>query len=640
MNLIYICVFHQASYINLLKMLITSIVLKGELNKENTDILIITSPIFQPIIQKELSNFDLPFYYYILDLYTLFDAGCARLNIFNYDNIDKYNKILYLDTDILINNNLNILFNLEISPNKIYSLEEGNIGNENWGGLFFDFLKYDLNQPGFSSGILLFMNSDSIKSLFNTINIHIIDYIYNNNNPIPVCLDQPFIVYNALLQNKYDNKLLNIYIENNPNQINFQKIIYHFPGGPGNYESKFDKMNAFWTKIKFAVHNKKKYIIQVGSHIRNTSNDPIFGNINKKLEYILIEPVPYLYNILKENYKEYDNITCLNIAISNKNGTLELYTPSHENDFTRFPSWTTQLSSTNIDHIKTFVPECIIEKITVECKTLNTLIREFNIQYIDSIITDTEGYDYDILIDLDLYIKPTNIIFENKHMDGPKHSLDINNAPKYYKLLEYFKSKGYGIISQTMEDTHIKYLASVNIYDDIWTCSDEMRYDIADFFKDKSYFKIAEIGAHKGYTTRILSYLFSHVYAIDNNIEWTHCNIDYNKDRENIEYIMIDIYKDKWDIIPSDIDISFIDASHSYENCKSDIINSIETFNNLKYIIFDDYGVWPGVKKVVDEMIQNKTLVFEKFIGLTNVPAPNGIINNTYEGIICSLSKN
>jgi hypothetical protein len=39
-------------------------------------------------------------------------------------------------------------------------------------------------------------------------------------------------------------------------------------------------------------------------------------------------------------------------------------------------------------------------------------------------------------------------------------------------------------------------------------------------------------------------------------------------------------------------------------------------------------------------MIQNKSLVFEKFIGLTNVPGSNGIINNTYEGIIYSLSKN
>jgi hypothetical protein len=46
----------------------------------------------------------------------------------------------------------------------------------------------------------------------------------------------------------------------------------------------------------------KTYIIQVGSHIGNTENDMIFNNINPDFEYILIEPVPYLFNQLKENY--------------------------------------------------------------------------------------------------------------------------------------------------------------------------------------------------------------------------------------------------------------------------------------------------------------------------------------------------
>ena len=82
----------------------------------------------------------------------------------------------------------------------------------------------------------------------------------------------------------------------------------------------------------------------------------------------------------------------------------------------------------------------------------------------------------------------------------------------------------------------------------------------------------------------------------------------------------------------------FIDANHSYECCKSDIINSIKQFSNLKYIIFDDYGVWEGVKKVIDEMMQKNILIFERFIGLINVPGPNGIVENVNEGIICRLN--
>jgi lipopolysaccharide biosynthesis glycosyltransferase len=244
MNLIYICVFYQEDYINLLKLLITSISIKANLYKKTTDILIMTSPLFEPLIKKELKTFSLPLYYYILDLHGIYEAACARLNIFKYNNINKYDKILYLDTDILINSNINVLFNLELCSEKLYALKEGKIGHEFWGGKFFDFSKYDKNLPGFSSGILLFKNSDSMKSLFDTIQIHI------PNGAKSVCLDQPFIVYNAISQKKYDNNILELYAENNPRNINSEKIIYHFPGSPGKYINKLTKMTNLWEKIK------------------------------------------------------------------------------------------------------------------------------------------------------------------------------------------------------------------------------------------------------------------------------------------------------------------------------------------------------------------------------------------------------
>lgn len=56
MNLIYMCVFYKESYITLLKLLITSISLKANIDKNTTDILIITSQSFQPIIQQALSK--------------------------------------------------------------------------------------------------------------------------------------------------------------------------------------------------------------------------------------------------------------------------------------------------------------------------------------------------------------------------------------------------------------------------------------------------------------------------------------------------------------------------------------------------------------------------------------------------------
>lgn len=645
MNCIFICVFNQEQYVDMLYLLLESIHLHGNTDiwnceKENENrsfsILIYTATEFMNKI-KQHPIYNEKIIFEINNTYNDINTACkARLDLFKLPTISKFEKILYLDTDIIIKNDLKPLFD-KVTDDILYVLEEGAIDDpvDCWGKTLFG-NETDIynDKTAFTSGILLFNNCEKINELFTIIRQDIIDRPYQF-----ACYDQPYIVYNAFKYNLFNNKLLKSFAINNNTTIDSDKIIHHFPGGPGIYEHKIIAMNDFLNKIN-KVENNDIYIIQVGSHIGNTSNDFLFNNINPKYKYIMIEPVPYLFNQLKENYKSYKNVTCLNIAISNYNGYIELYTPSQTNDFNKLVSWTNQLSSINKDHISTFVPECIIDKITVDCKTLHTLISEYNIKHIEYLYTDTEGHDYDILMDLNLsIIRPKNIIFENKHMDGPKHILDVNNSPKYDSLLRHFNEYGYEVESQTEEDTHITLFKTINIEEDIWTCSDKMRYDIYDFFKDKPQFKIAEIGSHKGYSTKILSKIFSKVYAVDNSIEWTNFNKNYNKDSTNIEYVMLDIYNDNWEIIPEDIEVSFIDADHSYNGCKSDILNSIKQFKNLQYIIFDDYGVWPGVKQIVDELLENKTLNFKIFIGITDVPGPYGIVNDVNEGIICSINR-
>ena len=45
--------------------------------------------------------------------------------------------------------------------------------------------------------------------------------------------DQPHIVYNAFKYDLYNNILLKEFVVNNDHNIYSDKVIHHFPGGPG-----------------------------------------------------------------------------------------------------------------------------------------------------------------------------------------------------------------------------------------------------------------------------------------------------------------------------------------------------------------------------------------------------------------------
>ena len=249
-TIIYSCVFFNEKYINLINLLLKSYKLFGN-SLYDVDYLIICNPNFQKKIQAIFDNLNISGKIWCIDLKTKFEAGYSRLKIFDYPNINLYNKILYLDCDILVTNSINNILDFQLE-NKLYALQEGNTNREFWGSQFFD---KNPNCSAFTSGILLFNNNIIIKDLFSQILLHIHNHI-TSMLPIPGCLDQPFIVYHAVKNNLYDNqKLINIVI-NKPTNFN-NETISHFPGGVGHYESKIVKMTNFMNNVMFNVTNKE-----------------------------------------------------------------------------------------------------------------------------------------------------------------------------------------------------------------------------------------------------------------------------------------------------------------------------------------------------------------------------------------------
>lgn len=206
-------------------------------------------------------------------------------------------------------------------------------------------------------------------------------------------------------------------------------------------------------------------ILQIGSHIGNTSNDPIFNNINIKQNIILVEPVPFLFKKLIENYNiKYpnNNFIFINKACSNKKDELKLYVPSKDyNDFE------TQLISVRENHIKKcFYKKKIdfeINELIVDAITLNDIINDYNITNIDYLVIDTEGHEYEILMELNLnIIKPKKIMFEHKHIDGIK-KCNI----KYRKLIKYFSDNGYSFERKPADTIlHLNDMFFINNYFD------------------------------------------------------------------------------------------------------------------------------------------------------------------------------
>jgi FkbM family methyltransferase len=141
---------------------------------------------------------------------------------------------------------------------------------------------------------------------------------------------------------------------------------------------------------------------------------------------IMVEPVPYVFARLHDNYGGFANIVLENSAIADRDGELPFYHLRQAEDPAAhgLPRW--------YDGIGSFSKEAVIGHagllpdlenrltcISVPSITFSSLCRKHGVEHVDLLLVDTEGYDHEILrsIDWDSH-RPRLVVYEHYHLSG------------------------------------------------------------------------------------------------------------------------------------------------------------------------------------------------------------------------------
>ena len=164
--------------------------------------------------------------------------------------------------------------------------------------------------------------------------------------------------------------------------------------------------------------------VQVGAN-DGKMMDPIRSTILRtRWRGLVVEPVPELFAALKLNYQHArDRVQAVNAAVSSAGGDAEFYHLRDRSGLPPLPPWAAGLGSFHRDVILAHRDRLEqIEKyltiINVRCMTLTSLCESHGLNGMDLLVIDTEGYDFEIIKQLDFQrYRPFVLIFEHHHFD-------------------------------------------------------------------------------------------------------------------------------------------------------------------------------------------------------------------------------
>lgn len=206
---------------------------------------------------------------------------------------------------------------------------------------------------------------------------------------------------------------------------------------------------------QYILKYKKINFIQIGAN-DGKRFDPIheFIKYNKaNVSGYVVEPVNDYFIDLCKTYKDYPNITPLKLAIHNTLSETIIYKIAKEYE-KKVPEFALGIASFNSDHhIKTNIPSEFLIEEKVKCLSFNDLMDKYNIKDLNLLVLDTEGYDYNILMNIDFdKVSPSIIHFEHGLKSGTM------TMEQFEELKTLLYKKDYQIFVSEADVTAIKTL--------------------------------------------------------------------------------------------------------------------------------------------------------------------------------------
>lgn len=185
--------------------------------------------------------------------------------------------------------------------------------------------------------------------------------------------------------------------------------------------------------------------VQIGS-CDGTTGDPLHEHvIARGWSGVVVEPVPANFARLVESYRGAHRVKCENVAISDRAHVRPFYHVVVPEGIDG-PEWARQIGSFDRSHLLKHarmwneVASYIVET-PVQCISLHQLLERNGIDRIDVLHTDVEGFDFQILQQVDFAACPPElIIYEDLHMR------DADRA----EAARMLRAQGYTLTSDDM----------------------------------------------------------------------------------------------------------------------------------------------------------------------------------------------
>jgi FkbM family methyltransferase len=199
------------------------------------------------------------------------------------------------------------------------------------------------------------------------------------------------------------------------------------------------KNNFVRGRLILKEFNKNKesfFFVQIGA------NDGVKGDLLRKFvtQYhwkgILVEPVEWLYNKLKKNYKNEPALIFENCAISDRDCFSDFFYFEESSELGDIYDQVGSLKKETVLKHKGRIPSLNnnlkIKK--VKCLCFESLLKKYNIKKVDFLHIDTEGNDWNILktINFNKY-GISAVLYEYIHL----------TREEFYKSKNYLKSFGF-----------------------------------------------------------------------------------------------------------------------------------------------------------------------------------------------------